>query len=62
MDVSAQSRTESLLAQVISTWRAGDRPDTAEFLSRYPDLRQRQSVLLGLAYEEYCLRKKREKR
>ena len=57
MDVSAQSRTESLIAQVISTWRAGDRPDTAEFLSRYPDLRQRQSVLLGLAYEEYCLRK-----
>ncbi len=57
MDVSAQSRTESLLAQVISTWCAGDRPDTAEFLSRYPDLRQRQSVLLGLAYEEYCLRK-----
>jgi eukaryotic-like serine/threonine-protein kinase len=51
------SSTESLIAQVISTWRAGLRPDTAEVLARHPHLRKHQSVLLDLAYEEYCLRK-----
>ncbi|MHB0956490.1 MAG: protein kinase domain-containing protein [Pirellulaceae bacterium] len=57
MDVGAQSITESLMAQAISAWRAGHRPDTADFLARHPELRRRQSVLLELAYEEYCLRK-----
>ncbi len=57
MDASTPSSTESLVAQVISTWRAGLRPDTAEVLARHPHLRKRQSLLLDLAYEEYCLRK-----
>lgn len=57
MHMPPPSSTESLVAQVIHTWRAGLRPDTAEVLAQHPHLRQRQSLLLDLAYEEYCLRK-----
>jgi len=53
----SSSSTKLLVAEVISTWRAGERPDTAAVLSRHPQLRQEQNVLLDLAYEEYCLRK-----
>jgi eukaryotic-like serine/threonine-protein kinase len=57
MDGPTSSSTESLVAQVISTWRAGLRPDAAEFLARHPHLRRQQGVTLDLAYEEYCLRR-----
>ena len=49
--------TESLISQVISTWRGGQQPDALDFLSRHPGLRDQKSLVLNLAYEEYCLRK-----
>ncbi len=48
--------TDSIVARVISTWRDSGRPDAEEFLSRHPALQQHKSLVLDLAYEEYCLR------
>ena len=56
MDAPTLTKPESLVAEVISTWRAGVRPDTAAFLAKNPELRQQPGVILDLAYEEYCLR------
>ena len=56
MDAPTLTKPESLVADVISTWRAGARPDTAAVLAKHPELRQQPSVILDLAYEEYCLR------
>jgi tetratricopeptide (TPR) repeat protein len=56
MDVTTITNPESLVAEVISTWRAGVRPDTAAVLAKHPELRQCPGVILDLAYEEYCLR------
>jgi hypothetical protein len=37
-------------------WSQGAAPDTRAALSAEPDLRGNKSVVLDLAYEEYCLR------
>lgn len=57
MKLSPDAATESLISQVISTWRGGQQPDALDFLSRHPGLRDQKSLVLNLAYEEYCLRK-----
>ena len=56
MDAPTFTKPESLVAEVISTWRAGIRPDTAAVLAKHPELREQPGVMLDLAYEEYCLR------
>ncbi len=56
MSVSPRTTTESLISHVISTWRGGRCPDAQEVLSEHPDLQEHKSLVLDLAYEEYCLR------
>jgi tetratricopeptide (TPR) repeat protein len=40
-------------------WRTGDRPDAAAVLADHPSLLRFKSVVVDLAYEEYCLREER---
>jgi serine/threonine protein kinase len=44
---------------VLQEWSAGLPPDTQAALSRFPELRLDKSIVLDLAYEEYCLRRER---
>ena len=37
-------------------WRRGAPPDAREALVRRPELRAVKSIVLDLAYDEYCLR------
>ena len=57
MDTPSDIEAESLVSKVISTWRSGHHPNACDVLQRHPDLRQRHSLVLDLAYEEYCLRR-----
>src|SRR5262245_3123121 len=45
--------------RVLQGWSAGEPPDTRAALSRFPKLRLDKSIVLDLAYEEYCLRRDR---
>jgi serine/threonine protein kinase/Flp pilus assembly protein TadD len=56
MKASSQTQSESFISRVISTWRGGRRPDAKHVLSQHPDLQEQKSMVLDLAYEEYCLR------
>lgn len=48
----------SLVSQVIHSWRVGaDDPDAREILRKHPILLEHRSLVLDLAYEEYCLRR-----
>lgn len=42
-------------------WRfaRGERPSAAEYLDRFPELRETRERMLSLVYEEYCLREER---
>ena len=44
------------IAAVIDRWRGGEPPDARAVLSQHPEIVGRKSVVLDLAYEEYCLR------
>ena len=44
------------IADVIDRWRGGEPPDARAVLSAHPEILQQKSVVLDLAYEEYCLR------
>ncbi len=57
IDLSPQFEAASLVSHVISTWRSGKSPDAEEILERHPRLRDQHSLVLDLAYEEYCLRR-----
>jgi serine/threonine protein kinase len=46
-----------LVNSVISTWRNGQPPDALAFLAEHPRVAEQKSLVLDLAYEEYCLRK-----
>ena len=45
--------------QILDAWHCGESPDTLAALERFPQLRLDQSVVLDLAYEEYCLLRER---
>jgi serine/threonine protein kinase len=47
------------LAAIKKSWEAGAIPDAAAVLTRFPELLADKSVVLDLAYEEYCLRAER---
>jgi serine/threonine protein kinase len=55
----ALPRTDSIPVcadDIKSRWRRGESPDTAAILREYPSLARHKSVVVDLAYEEYCLR------
>jgi serine/threonine protein kinase len=51
-------RANELVSDEVSRWREGHSPDAAQVLSLHPELRSHKSLVLDLAYEEYCLRRK----
>ena len=51
------SDESKLVSAAISNWRNGETPDAAAFLKAHPHLADQKSLVLDLAYEEYCLRK-----
>jgi serine/threonine protein kinase/tetratricopeptide (TPR) repeat protein len=46
-------------AAIKDEWSRGANPDTRAALDLYPELRGDKSIVLDLAYEEYCLRQER---
>ncbi len=54
-DVAASS----IVSQVISSWRssAQQTPDATRVLAQYPQLHRYDSLVMDLAYEEFCLRR-----
>ena len=47
----------SLISEVIGTWRSGSVPNALDVIEQHPHLRYHTSLILDLAYEEYCLRR-----
>lgn len=60
-DSTPNSREDALelVNRIIAAWRNGQPPDALAFLDEHPHIRQQKSLVLDLAYEEYCLRKER---
>lgn len=50
-------REDGLVEEIKRQWRAGESVDTLEALRANPELRQRKSLVVDLAYEEFCLRR-----
>jgi serine/threonine protein kinase len=48
----------ALADNIIERWRAGQPPDTRAALAEFPHLELDKRIVVGLAYEEYCLREK----
>jgi hypothetical protein len=46
---------ERLAAEIKRRWRDGEPPDAAAALAEHPELLALKSVVIDLAYEEYCL-------
>jgi serine/threonine protein kinase/Flp pilus assembly protein TadD len=46
---------DDLLSQIKESWAQGAPADTRAVLAEYPELAAQKSVVLELAYEEYCL-------
>jgi serine/threonine protein kinase/Tfp pilus assembly protein PilF len=44
-----------LASEIKNQWKRGEPADAGHAIARYPELRQEKSVILDLAYEEYCL-------
>lgn len=47
-----------LASEARERWRRGERPDVGVFLAQHPELGRYRSLLLELAYEEFCWRLK----
>ena len=59
VDMSAEStpsQRQGLVANLISSWRSGIRPDAKQCITKFDWLRDDKSAVIDLAYEEYCLR------
>ena len=55
--VLAESSFRSgIVARAKDCWAQGNPPDAKAFLDRHPELASRKSIVLDLAYEEYCQR------
>ena len=58
-DVSVSLTAALVKVDLRCRYERGERPDAAEYLDRYPDLRATGERVLSLVYEEYCLREER---
>jgi serine/threonine protein kinase len=52
----ASAAAKRLAADIISHWNRGEQPDTQTALKSHPELQKFRSIVLTLAYEEYCCR------
>lgn len=55
-DVLEQALSRHLMSALRAGWLEGRAISAAELLAEHPQLLQRKSIVLDLAYEEYCLR------
>jgi len=53
---SPDNRLRSMVDEILDSWRAGATPNALAVLDEHPPLRERHSLAVDLAYEEYCLR------
>src|SRR5689334_19814024 len=53
---AASSLVRQCVSDAISLWRRGQRPDARGFIEQHPDIKSAQSLVIDLAYEEFCLR------
>jgi serine/threonine protein kinase len=53
---SLLSPSRQRVSDAISHWRKGHAPDATGFLEQHPEIRAAQSLVIDLAYEEFCLR------
>ena len=49
-------RHHSLVSAITADWHTGRTPNALSALARHPELAQKKSVVLELAYEEFCRR------
>jgi eukaryotic-like serine/threonine-protein kinase len=45
-----------LLHEVVHRWQAGEAPNARQVIEQHPEFANVKSVVIDLAYEEYCLR------
>jgi serine/threonine protein kinase/Flp pilus assembly protein TadD len=50
------SSARGLAAEIRARWQRGEMADAAAALESFPELKSSKSIVLDLAYEEYCLR------
>src|SRR5260370_37603483 len=55
--LASRSPGRELVSEAIALWAQGVPADARDFLSRHPELNADKSLVLDLAYEEYCCRK-----
>ncbi|HEV3417764.1 MAG TPA: hypothetical protein VG056_13145, partial [Pirellulales bacterium] len=48
--------SSSPISEYVARWRRGEAPSAQAVLRAHPELATQKSVVLDLAYEEYCLR------
>ncbi len=56
MESSAENSAQDVVATALRRWREGETPDVGEVLAKYPQVREHKTLVLDLAYEEYCMR------
>ena len=54
--MSTPSQRHGLVANLISSWRSGNTPNTQQCIAEFDWLLDDKSAVIDLAYEEYCLR------
>lgn len=52
--VEQRSHCRRLVSQVKARWYAGEPVDVQQALAQYPELQRHKSIVVDLAYEEYC--------
>ena len=52
----ATNKLRLMVDEIMDDWRSGSKPDAEAMLEKYPQLRDRHSLAIDLAYEEFCLR------
>ena len=55
----SEQQSRRLAAEIIQSWKAGQKPDANLAIQEHPQLGHYKSIVLDLAYEEYCLRSER---
>ncbi len=56
VETHKQPAIRLLLKEVVGRWQAGESPDARAVIERNPEIAADKSVVIDLAYEEFCLR------
>jgi len=55
---SSTSKAAHFAEKIVQQWRNGARPDAQAVFYEHPSLLQHKSIVINIAYEEYCLRER----